>query len=388
MDCDAFYASVEKCDDPSLAHRPVLVGSRHRGVVAAACYVARMHNVRSAMPMFMALKRCPDAVVIKPRMARYQEIGQRIRRMMLELTPLVEPLSIDEAFLDLAQTEALHKKSPAESLIALSRRVEDEIGVTLSIGLAGNKSTAKIASDMDKPRGFHLIGIMEAERKLAPMPASTLYGVGKVLAKKLNAAGISTCGDLAQADMKIIAKMAGEAAPILQKRARGIDTRSVNPSSETKSISAETTLHSDSDDSEILLAWLLQLAEKVSLRAKESGYAGRRISLKMKTADHRIITRSMTLPAPTQMTDQIFRGGRSLLEREVKKGKMWRLIGIGIEVLEPAPKTEVFDLGDPDKERRYSLETAMDSLRAKHGQDAIIRGRTLKLKDGKLKNED
>ena len=198
IDCDAFYASIEKRDNPELTHKPVIVGGRQRGVVAAACYVARIHGVRSAMPMFTALKLCPDAVVIPPRMDAYREAGYAIRAMMFDLTPLVEPLSIDEAFLDLSGTEALHGQSPAESLTALVRKIKKEVGVTVSVGLAGNKSMAKIASDLDKPRGFSVIGKDEAEGFLSEKPVSILYGAGKSLVKKLNDAGIKTCGDLAR----------------------------------------------------------------------------------------------------------------------------------------------------------------------------------------------
>ena len=384
VDCDAFYASIEKRDNPRLIHSPVIVGGGQdgnirRGVVAAACYIARIYGVRSAMPIAAALKLCPDAVVIPPRMDKYRDDGYAIRAMMTALTPMVEPLSIDEAFLDLGGTAALHGASPVQCLIGLTKRIEDELGLAVSVGLAGNKSMAKIASDMDKPRGFHIIGVAEAEKKLAPLPVSILYGAGTKLAKRLGGLGIHTCGDLARANLKTLMVEAGSIAPILQQRARGIDTRKVVPNGAAKSISAETTFDQDTESLEELLSWLLVLAEKISAKMKSGHIAGRRVVLKLKTHDHKTITRSVTLTAPTQMSDTIFNAGRQLLERAVKDGRYWRLIGIGTDQLEEDSRADPLDLGDPDKSRRQSLEAAVDSLRAKHGAEAVIKGRRLNI---------
>ena len=379
IDCDAFYASIEKRDNPALMTKPVIVGGGKRGVVAAACYVARIHGVRSAMPMFTALKLCPDAVVIPPRMDAYREAGYAIRKKMLELTPLVEPLSIDEAFLDLSGTTALHGHSPAVSLINLAKSIADDIGVSVSVGLADNKSMAKIASDMDKPKGFFIIGKTEAAQVLAEKPVSLLYGAGKNLVKKLNAMGVMTCGDLAQADHHMIVKLAGEIGPKLQDRARGIDPRPVVPNAPAKSISAETTFDQDLSDLDMLSAWLLRLSEKVSARMKTKSIAGRRIVLKLKTHDHKIITRSTTLTSPTQMVDQIFATGYELLSRETRQDRHWRLIGIGVDDLSDGSHADTPDLADPDRQRRHRLEHAMDALKAKLGDDAIIKGRSLKI---------
>lgn len=379
VDCDAFYASIEKRDNPDLKHRPVIVGGRQRGVVAAACYVARIHGVRSAMPMFTALKLCPDAVVIPPRMDAYRDAGYAIRAMMLDLTPMVEPLSIDEAFMDLSGTADLHGASPAESLIKLSKRVEDEIGVSVSVGLADNKSMAKISSDMDKPRGFHIIGKAEAAEKLAPLPVSIIYGAGKNLVKKLSGLGVHTCGDLAQADSVTMMRELGEIAPSLQNRARGIDKRPVTPNSPAKSISSETTFNQDIADEELLLAWLLELSEKIASKMKAKSIAGRRVVLKLKSHDHKSITRSITLSAPTQMADVIFTNGQALLLRETRPDRYWRLIGIGVDQLGDDKGADPIDLADPDKKRRHKLEDAMESLRLKHGQNTIMKGRRLSL---------
>ena len=380
IDCDAFYASIEKRDNPSLAHKPVIIGGGRRGVVATACYVARIHGVRSAMPMFTALKLCPDAVVIKPRMEAYREAGYAIRGMMLDLTPLVEPLSIDEAFLDLSGTENLHGQSPAVSLIKLTKRIADEIGVHVSVGLAANKSMAKIASDMDKPKGFHIIGQAEAAEELAPKPVSLLYGAGKNLVKKLNQAGINTCGDMAQCDDETLFRIAGEIGPKLKARAQGIDPRPVIPNAPAKSISAETTFDQDLNNIDILSAWLLQLSEKTSKRMKEKSVAGNRIVLKLKTHDHKIVTRSVTIHAPTQMVDQIFSTGLALLKKEIAPDRYWRLIGIGVDQLTDAADADPLDLADPDKAKRHRLEQAMDNLVLKLGDGAVIKGRKLKIK--------
>jgi len=377
VDCDAFYASIEKRDHPELHNKPVIVGGGKRGVVAAACYVARIHGVRSAMPMFKALSLCPDAVVIAPRMDAYRDAGLRIRHLMQELTPLVEPLSIDEAFLDLSGTERLHGKSPAASLVALARRVNIDVGVSVSIGLAANKSMAKIASDQDKPRGFHVIGHDEASSWLAPKPVSLIYGAGKSLVERLKARGIETCGELAAADERLILQIAGEHGPSLQQRARGIDPRQVIPNSPAKSISSETTFDEDINDKEILAAWLEKLTDKVSARLKSSALAGRRVVLKLKSHDFRLITRSTTLNAPTQMADQIFTAGMFLLNREASPERKWRLIGIGVEMLEDHAEGVVSDLADPDRSRRARLEQALDKVRNRHGDGKIMRGRRL-----------
>lgn len=379
IDCDAFYASIEKRDNPELLHKPVIVGGRQRGVVAAACYVARIHGVRSAMPMFTALKLCPDAIVIPPRMDAYREAGYAIRKMMLDLTPLVEPLSIDEAFLDLNGTDALHGCSPAESLTRLVRKIHNEVGVTVSVGLAGNKSMAKIASDMDKPHGFTVIGKEDAASLLADKPVSILYGAGKKLVQKLNNLGIMTCHDLASADPKLILSVAGEMTTGLQNRSRGIDHRPVVPDQPSKSISSETTFDRDIANVDMLTAWLEKLSEKVSRRLKDKKLAGRRIVLKIKSHDHKIITRSMTLNDQTQMADVIFTAGCQLLGQVAGPDKFWRLIGIGVDMLDNDTDADPIDLADPDKERRHKLEKAIDGLKAKHGDTAVIKGRRLKL---------
>ncbi|HYB10806.1 MAG TPA: DNA polymerase IV [Alphaproteobacteria bacterium] len=382
IDCDAFYASVEKRDDPKLRDKPVIVGGGTRGVVSAACYVARIDGVRSAMPMFKALKLCPNAVVIRPNMRKYQTAGREVRRLMLETTPLVEPLSIDEAFLDLSGTERLHHGSPARTLARLARRIEDEIGITVSIGLSYNKFLAKIASDLDKPRGFSAIGRAEAVAFLASRSVSFIWGVGKALQRHLNRDGIYTIGQLSQMDETELIARYGAIGRRLARFARGEDGRTVEPRQPAKSISAETTFDADLRSTEALKAELWPLCETVARRLKKSELAGRTITLKLKTADFRLLTRSRTLDAPTQLAEVLFRAALPLLEAEAT-GRAYRLIGIGAAMFGPAADADPPDLLDPGAEKRAQVERAMDAVRAKLGSDSIVKGRGFTPPSGK-----
>ena len=376
LDCDAFYAAIEKRDDPGLEDKPVIVGGGRRGVVATACYVARLYGVKSAMPMFKALKACPDAVVIRPRMELYAEEGRRIRRLMADVTPLVEPLSIDEAFLDLSGTERLHGAPPALTLLKLQRRIRDEVGVTVSIGLSYNKFLAKTASDLDKPDGFAAIGEADAPAFLAALPASAVYGVGPVFAKKLEAEGLRTLADVLKLDEREMMKRHGEAGLRLHRLARGVDDRAVSPQRDRKSVSAETTFDADIADIAVLETRLWPLCVKVADRMKTAGLAGRVVTLKLKTAEFRTLTRRRTLPEAAQLADTLFRIGREMLARE-KPGVRYRLIGSGYGALETAGG-DAIDLLDPDASRRAAAERAMDAAREKFGGDAVIKGRMLK----------
>ncbi|MEQ8831604.1 MAG: DNA polymerase IV [Alphaproteobacteria bacterium] len=374
IDCDAFYASVEKRDDPSLADKPVIVGGGTRGVVSAACYVARIYGVRSAMPMFKALKACPNAVVIKPNMEKYAAAGRGVRALMLEATPMVEPLSIDEAFLDLTGTARLHGRSPAATLAWLVGRIEREVGVTASIGLSYNKSLAKIASDLDKPRGFAVIGRAEAVSFLAEQPVGLIWGVGKSLRAKLEADGIQTIGDLHKFEKIELMARYGAMGKRLYHFARGEDDRTVSPDGETKSISSETTFNTDIDDPETLKAELWPLCEKVSRRLKAKEFAGRTVTLKLKTKDFRTVTRSRTLPDPTQLAETLYRTAAPLLEKEAN-GRAFRLIGIGASELTDPAQADPLDLADPDSGKRAKVERAIDAVRAKLGKDILKKGR-------------
>lgn len=373
IDCDAFYATIEKRDDPSLADKPVVVGGSKRGVIAAACYIARTYGIRSAMPMFEAKRRCPDAVVVKPNMAKYVEVGREVRRRMFALTPLVEPLSIDEAFLDLTGTERLHGMSAAKALARFARDVERDIGITVSIGLSANKFLAKIASDMDKPRGFAVLGANEAVAFLAPKPVGFIYGVGAVSAARLANDGYRLIADLQRADEKELARRYGEEGARLWRLARGIDSRAVSAERETKSISAETTFDLDIGEFRPLEQYLWELTERVSFRLKANALAGSTVTLKLKSADFKIRTRARSLAAPTQLAARIFAAGRDLLEHEVGATR-FRLIGIGVSHLEDAAGDDLADLIDA---RAARAEHAVDRLRSKFGRDAVVKGLAL-----------
>ena len=375
VDCDAFYAAVEKRDNPDIRDRPVIVGGRERGVVAAACYIARQFGVRSAMPTWQALKRCPDAVVIRPRMDLYVSISRAIRAHMLALTPLVQPLSIDEAFLDLAGTEALHGCTPAESLLRLQRTIREDIGITVSIGLSGTKSLAKMASDRDKPDGFFAIDMAAAEAWLAPQPVSVLFGLGKAAVTRLAAAGITSCGDLVAANPHELTSLLGRSASTIRNLAAGIDPRPVTPDREAKSISSETTFLTDLSTQDELEAELEMLCLKVSTRMKAQGLAGGRVTLKLKRPNHSLLTRSQTLGERTDKAHTLFAVGRELLARETGQGQRYRLLGIGADQLGPPQGQGLLDIADENSRRRDDLEAAIDDLHARMGRGSLQTGR-------------
>jgi DNA polymerase-4 len=370
VDCDAFYATVEKRDNPSLGDRPVIIGGGRRGVVAAACYVARTFGIRSAMPMFEALRLCPSAIVIRPDMAKYARVGREVRQAMLQLTPLVEPLSIDEAFLDLAGTERLHGSSPAKSLARFAAYVERTIGITVSIGLSCNKFLAKIASDLDKPRGFAVLGGSEAAAFLADKPVSFIFGVGKVSQARLAGDGFRTIADLQRADETDLMRRYGGEGLRLARLARGIDERPVIATRETKSVSAETTFERNVADFRPLERHLWTLTEEVSSRLKAKKLAGATVMLKLKTADFKIRTRARSLAHPTQLASLIFSAGRDLLGREVD-GTRYRLIGVGVSAITPAADADDMDLLD---RRAAEAEHAIDRLRERYGEAAVVKG--------------
>jgi len=343
IDCDAFYASVEKRDNPALADKPVIIGGGQRGVVAAACYVARLYGIRSAMPMFKARQACPEAVVIRPNMAKYKQVGEDIRGLMRELTPLVQPLSIDEAFLDLTDTVHDSDSSAAMRLASLVLRIEERIGVSASIGLSYNKFLAKIASDLDKPRGFAVIGQAEAREFLADRPATILWGVGKSLASKLRRDGIAKIGQLQGMEERELVTRYGSIGQRLYQFARGEDTRKVEPDSQTKSISAETTFRSDIADLTALVEQIAPLCETVARRLESKDLAGRGVTIKLKQSDFRLLTRTRRLPNPTQQADAIFQAAKNLLEAEAD-GRTFRLIGVGVGDLTDTSEADPPDL--------------------------------------------
>src|SRR3954454_22331992 len=373
VDCDAFYATIEKRDNPSLADKPLIIGGGKRGVVSTACYIARTFGIHSAMPMFQARKLCPHAVVLPPDMAKYVKVGREVRKLMFELTPQVEPLSIDEAFMDLTGTERLHGMSPARSLARFASRVQEDIGITVSIGLSANKFLAKIASDMDKPRGFAVLGRDEAVAFLAAKPVGFIWGVGKASQTRLQCDGFNTVADLQRADETDLMKRYGVEGRRLWRLSRGIDDRFVNPERETKSVSAETTFGDDIASYKPLEKILWSLCERVSRRLKSTGIAGSTVTLKLKTADSRLRPRARSLAEPTQLAGRIFDSGRDLLAREID-GTPYRLIGIGTSNFVEAEKADGADLIDRHGERAAKAEHAVDKVREKYGNAAVIKG--------------
>ena len=330
LDCDAFYASVEKRDDPSLVDKPVIIGGGKRGVVSTCCYIARMHGIHSAMPMFKALQLCPDAVVIHPNMQKYKSVGRQVRSLMSALTPLVEPISIDEAYLDLTHLLRDKKKTPAAGLNHLQKRLEKELGITASIGLAPNKFLAKLASDLDKPRGFSLIGRSEAKGFLAPLPVNKLWGVGPALSRRLAEVGISKIGELQKCTAEDLINQFGSIGHRLAEFSLGKDARSIKTQTVPKSVSAETTFEQNYSNLTQIKPVLENLCKRVSQRLKTGNVAGNAVVLKLKTSNFTLLTRTTSLLYPTQRANLLYETGTHLLAKELDGNIKFRLIGIGV----------------------------------------------------------
>ena len=378
MDCDAFYASVEKRDDPSLDGKPVIIGGGRRGVVSTACYVARIRGVRSAMPMFQALKLCPEAVIIKPRMEVYAEVSRAIRDMMEEMTPAIEPLSLDEAFLDLSGTTKLHGRPPAVMLARLVKRMREELGLTGSIGLSHNKFLAKVASDLEKPHGFSVIGAGDTAAFLRDKPVRLIWGIGPAAQASLEKAGIRTFSDLLRWEQADLVARFGSMGYRLWHLARGQDKRQVSRNAPMKSISNETTFGEDTNNPDILDGHLWRMAEKVSGRAKAKGLAGRVVTLKLKRHDHSLLSRRVSLRDPAQLADTIYRTARGLFDQVGDEGP-YRLLGCGLSDLVQADSVQASgDLLDPEARKRGEAERATDAIRERFGPDAILKGRALR----------
>lgn len=378
LDCDAFYASIEKRDDPSLMPHPVIVGGGKRGVVSTCCYVARAYGVRSAMPMFKALKLCPQAKVVHGDMRKYVEEGRIIRRMMEDLTPQVQPLSIDEAFMDLTGTEALHGGLPAQSLIKLQNKVWEERQLTVSIGLSFNKFLAKTASDLDKPRGFSVIGREEALTFLETRSVGTLPGVGPAGATALERNGLKKIGDIRTVGPQRMRALYGDWGAHLFALSMADDPRKVDPHGERKSISSETTFFEDISDIEQLEDILWPLCEKVATRCRASDTAGLTLMLKLKDSRFKIITRRRQLPEPTLLASRIFGHARELLHAEVSGKSKYRLIGVGLSDFSDAAAADKGDMLDTQTPKRAAAEAAIAKARGKFGRDAVQTGRALK----------
>ncbi len=378
IDCDAFYAAVEKRDNPELAGKPVIIGGGKRGVVATACYVARTRGVRSAMPMFKALEACPEAVVIRPNMAKYSAVGRAVREAMQALTPIVQPLSIDEAFLDLSGTQALHRRAPALVLRDFQQQIERDLGISVSVGLSYNKLMAKIASDLQKPRGFSVLGQADGPQFLAQQDLSILWGVGKVTMQKMNKRGLYKVGDLLSFSEDELFSLYGAWGKRLYFYARGLDSRAVVEPAKSKSLSNETTFSEDLSQREDLEKKLWPLCEKLSYRLKDQSLAAKTLTLKLKDTRFRSITRSLTLPDATASAERTFETARKLLNPELGPGKAYRLIGIGSHGFVPIEQADPLDLMDQSNNKKRDLERALDKVREKLGRDApIMRGRGL-----------
>ena len=376
LDCDAFYASVEKRDRPELAEQPVIVGGGVRGVVTTCCYIARTYGVRSAMPMFKALKACPDAVVISPDFSKYRRESRRIMDLVAELSPLVQPLSLDEAWIDLAGTERLNGGPGAFQMARLQRRIQTEIGLSVSVGLGPNKTLAKISSDLDKPRGFAVIGAREAKGFLAGRPVTLLPGVGPAFARTLERDGVRRIGDLSRLGAKVLTQRYGAFGLRLAELAEGRDLRTVDPHEARKGISAETTFNTDIRDLQSLKDELWRMSERAAGQARARGVAGRVATLKLKTADFQIITRRRTLPGPIQTATLLFQTTCDILTREAD-GRAFRLIGAGLSDLVET-SAEATDLFMSDEGRARVREGTMDRIRARFGAAAVTTGRNLK----------
>ena len=378
LDCDSFYASIEKREHPDLADKPLIIGGGKRGVVSTACYIARIQGVRSAMPMFQALKICPDAVILKPRMSLYAKVSKDINQIMSELTPSVEPLSLDEAFIDLAGTSILHGASPAEILAKLAKRIHSELGLTVSIGLSHNKFLAKIASDLDKPRGFSIIGKAETRNFLQDKPVKLIWGIGKTTQKLLAASGIRTFKDLMRWDREDLGQKFGKMGERLWYLGRGEDKRRVEARGFLKSVSNETTFIEDTSDIDLLYGHLWRMCEKVSSRMKAKGLIGRVVTLKLKTSAHTIITKRTTLREATQLADTIYFVSSNLM-RNMDLSHTYRLLGVGVSDLCSVKEEDIYsDLLDTKAFKRGKAERASDSIRERFGPDAIIKGRALR----------
>ena len=376
VDCDAFYASIEKRDNPKLKNSAVIIGGGKRGVVATACYLARIKGVRSAMPMYKALKLCPSAIIIKPNMSKYRDASRKIQNLMNQLTPLTEPISLDEAFLDLSGTKKLHKKIPAVLLAELSKKINQEVGISVSIGLSYNKFLAKICSDLDKPKGFSLLGRGDSKKFLSSQPVEILWGVGKILKRKLNNDGIKTISQIEELGIKEVINRYGSIGSHIYSLSQGKDLRRVVPQRQIKSISHETTFENDISDKEVLEKKLWSLCEKVSKRSKEKGLGGQTITLKLKTKEFKLISRSCTIDEPTQIGELIFQNSKTLLDREDDKVK-YRLIGVGISNLKDSELCDLYDLINISKTKNAKIEYAIDDIRNKFGKDLIKKGRSI-----------
>lgn len=370
IDCDAFYASIHKRDNPEIRNKPVIIGGGARGVVATACYIARSYGVKSAMPMFEAKRLCKNAIIIKPDIDLYKKEAQKIRSIMNMLTPAVEPVSIDEAYIDLSGTYLLHKMYPAQLLAKLAKDIQNEVGITISIGLSYNRFLAKTASDMDKPKGFFIIGHEDVKNILWDRNIGFLHGIGKQIEKKFNVLGYYKVQDIANASPNELLAQFGSFGKRVHDLANGIDNTKIENNHERKSISKETTFANDVKDFDILAKTLKELSLSVAKTARDKNLAGYVINLKLKTKNFTSISRQIQISTPTQTGRIIFETLEPILEKEMKRAP-FRLIGAGLSSLCSGENSDRGDLINNDAPKRHKLEKLMDSINNKYGKDVI-----------------
>ncbi len=381
MDCDSFYASVEKRDAPELQNKPVIIGGdSNRSVVSTACYIARTYGVKSAMPMFKAKKLCPHAVILRGNMKKYSQVSKQIVKKMNDLTPMVEQISVDEAFLDLSGTYKLHKQLPCQLVADLAKKIETEIGITISIGLSYNKFLAKVASDLEKPKGFSILGKQNIKQVLAPFPVTKIWGVGKVFAKKLHNDGIETFADLQKIDEQELLKVYGKMGSRLKYFAVGEDRREVKAAARKtgrKSIGRETTFFDDIYDHDILKQKMWDICEQVHQDAKRLQKSGFTVTLKLKTNDFQTLTRSLTLHSSTLSANIMYDIACQHLDK-MNKNLSYRLIGISLSNLAHAENADPFDFLEPKRIKNQKVENAMDEIRDRFGSSSVFKGRSAK----------
>lgn len=376
IDMDAFYASIEERDRPELAGKPLIVGGtpEGRGVVAAANYVVRKFGVHSAMPTSKALRLCPEAIVVRPRMDHYAAISEQIREILERFTPLVEPPSLDEAFLDVSGTEGLFGP-PEEVARQIKSRIRREIRLTASAGVAPNKFLAKIASDLKKPDALVAVDPLAVQEFLDPLPVSRLWGVGRMTNSAFDAMGIRTIADVRRIGRERLRQRFGQHGDHFWNLAQGIDDRRVVPDREAKSISHETTFPADISDRDSLRAWLLELSEHVGRRLRRHHKRGRTVQIKVRFADFRTITRVTTLPEPTNTTHDLWNAAAELLDHALPpQSPGVRLIGVGVSRFESGDRVQRTLFHDPEQQKLRQLDAAADAIRAKFGAAALNRG--------------
>jgi len=375
VDMDAFYASVEERDNPELIGKPVVVGgtAEGRGVVMAANYVVRQYGVHSAMPAATARRLCPQAIFLPCRMDHYAQISREIQEILHQFTPLVEPLSLDEAFLDVTGCEGLFGPA-AEIGKKIKAEIRRQVRLVASVGVAPNKFLAKIASDLQKPDGFVVVDPNQVQAFLDPLPVGRLWGVGKVAGKAFQKLGISTVGQLRQLPVEILESHFGKPGRHLWKLAHGIDDRRVVPDREAKSISHETTFAHDIDDLEVLRIWLLQLTEQVCRRLRRHQLVGQTVHLKIRFADFKTITRSRTLAEPTNITEEIWQAAAELLTRRLPpRCQPLRLLGLGVSGLEVEPSRQGLLFDAQRREKQQKLDAVTDRIHDRFGGAALKR---------------